>query len=305
MIVSVCPNPCLDVYYYTSVLKEDDTNRVENPLISPGGKGVNAARVISKLGGTPHLIAPIGGCIGRCVKELLEDEGVFSIFIDVEGETRVNTILEQKGKGKHILIAAKGISISKSGTEKLKSAMETLNPDFMLLGGSVPPNFPDTFYGEVVKTLSHVKVMVDADGELLKNAVKSGAFAIKPNRFELERLVGRPLIDVADIVEASKEITEAGVEVVITSLGEFGAICTTREGSFRVIPPKVKVVNTVGAGDSLVGGFLYALDRGKSIEEAVKLGVACGTATVMKEGVKLADKRDVEEILPLVKVVRC
>ncbi len=304
MIVCVCPNPCLDVYYYTDVLKEDDTNRVDNPLISPGGKGVNAARLISKLGGTPHLIAPFGGCIGKCVKELLENEGVFSIFVDTPEETRINTILEQKGKGKHILIAARGQPLGERGVEKLRSAIFTLNPDYMLLGGSVPPDLPNSFYGEVVKSLKNVKVMVDADGELLKKAVESGVFAIKPNKFELERLVGRPLFDIPDIVGAAMEILNKGVKVVITSLGEHGAVCVTEEGTFRVIPPKVKVVNTVGAGDSLVGGFLYALDEGKPAEEAVRFAVACGTATVTKEGVKLAEKEDVYKILSQVKTVK-
>ncbi len=302
MIVCVCPNPCLDVYYYTSVLKEDDTNRVENPLITPGGKGVNAARLISRLGEAPHLIAPVGGCMGTCFKSLIEKEGVFSVFIDVKGETRVNTILEQKGKGKHILIVARGNPLHREGVEKLMTSICSLNPDFMLLGGSVPPDLPDTFYGDVIGKVKGVKVVVDADGELLRNAVVSGAFAVKPNRHELERLVGRPLFDLKDVVNASFEVVRMGAHVVITSLGEHGAICTTGDSSFRAVPPKVKVKNTVGAGDSLVGGFLYALNRGMELEDAVRFGVACGTATVMREGVSLAEKRDVEQIFPKVKV---
>ncbi|WP_457566960.1 1-phosphofructokinase family hexose kinase [Desulfurobacterium sp.] len=121
-------------------------------------------------------------------------------------------------------------------------------------------------------------------------------FAIKPNRHELERLVGRPLFDFNDIVKASKEIVTQGVEVVITSLGRYGAVAVTEEKVIRVVPPEVKVVNTVGAGDSVVGGFIYALDKGENLAEAVAFAVSCGTATVMREGPKLCKPDDVYDI---------
>ncbi len=305
MLLSVCPNPCLDVYYYTDVLKEDDTNRVENPLISPGGKGVNAARVVSRFSENSYLALPLGGCIGRCVKELLEGEGVTSIIVETKEETRVNTILEQRAKGKHILIASKGSPLSQEETEKLKSTIcKSCNPKVLILGGSVPPSLPNTFYAEVVEEFkeSKTKVIVDADGELLRKAVERAPFAVKPNKYELERLVGFPLFSFDDVVKASKRVMEFGVEVVIVSLGEHGALCTSREGTFRVVPPKVEVKNTVGAGDSLVGGFAYSIYIGKSIVDSVKFGVACGTATVMEEGTKLCNPERVLEILNRTKV---
>jgi 1-phosphofructokinase family hexose kinase len=299
VILSVCPNPCLDVCYYTGVLKEDDTNRVKNPFLSPGGKGVNAARVIARFDGNSHLVVPLGGCIGRCVRELLEREEVECIIVEVESETRVNTILEQKSKGKHILIAARGAELKREEIKKLHYAVcKDLEPDYIILGGSVPPGLPDTFYAAIIKNYKGTKtrILVDADGEILRKAVAESPFAVKPNKHELERLVGRPLYSIDEIVEASKEIVEKGVEAVIVSLGEYGVICTTEERVLRVIPPKVEVANTVGAGDALVGGFIFALHRGEELEEALRFGVACGTATVMEEGVKLCKPERVKEL---------
>ena len=305
MLLSLCPNPCLDVYYYTGALKEDDTNRVENPILSPGGKGVNAARVIARFCDESYLALPLGGCIGRCVKELLEKEGVSSIIVSISAETRVNTILEQRAKGKHVLISARGAPLTEEELEKLKETVCTCyEPEVLILGGSVPPGIRETFYGEIVENYkgTKTKVIVDADGELLKNAVEKGPFAIKPNKYELERLVGHPLYSIDDIVKAAKKVRDLGVEVVIVSLGEFGALCASSEGIFRVIPPKVEVKNTVGAGDSLVGCFAYGIYAGKGTVEALKLGVACGTATVMEEGTKLCRTEVVDNLIKKIKV---
>ncbi len=305
MILSFCPNPSLDVYYYTGALKEDDTNRVENPFLSAGGKGVNAARVIARFCEDSYLALPLGGCTGRCVKELLEREGVSQIIVEISGETRVNTILEQKAKGKHILIAAKGAPLSEEELEKLKKAVcKSYEPSVLILGGSVPPGLRETFYGEIVENFNGTKTrtIVDADGELLQKAVEKKPYAIKPNKYELERLVGHPLFGLNEVVEAARKVKDSGVEVVIVSLGEYGAICVCSEGTYRIVPPKVTVKNTVGAGDSLVGGFAYAIYSGKNEVEAVRFGVACGTATVMEEGTKLCQPERVEKLLSQVKV---
>ena len=305
MLLSLCPNPCLDVYYYTGVLKEDDTNRVENPLLSPGGKGVNAARVIARFCDESYLALPLGGCTGRCVKELLEKEGVSSVIVEITSETRVNTILEQKAKGKHILIAAKGAPLSQEEVEKLKETVcNCYEPEVLILGGSVPLGIRDTFYGEIVENFkgTKTKVIVDADGELLKKAAEKGPFAIKPNKYELERLVGHPLYSIEEIVKAAESVRNMGVKVVIVSLGEFGALCVSDDGVFRVVPPRVEVKNTVGAGDSLVGGFAYALYSGKGIPEALQFGVACGTATVTEEGTKLCSPEKVASLVKLTKI---
>ncbi len=305
MIISLCPNPSLDVYYYVGALKEDDTNRVENPFLSPGGKGVNAARVISRFTEDVILALPLGGCTGECVKEILKAEGVSLVIVSISSPTRVNTILEQKAKGKHLLIASKGSPLSEEEREKLEFAVcKDYSPEVLILGGSVPPSLPKDYYAKIIRKFkgSSTKIIVDADGELLKEAVKEGPFAIKPNKYELERLVGSPLMDLKEIVEAAKEILKFGVEVVIVSLGEFGALGVSREEVFRVVPPKVEVKNTVGAGDSLVGAFAYGIYSGKSLKEAVKLGVACGTATVMEEGVRLCNPETLKGLLREVKV---
>ena len=305
MIISLCPNPSLDVYYYVEALKEDDTNRVKNPFLSAGGKGVNAARVISRFTEDVLLALPLGGCTGECVKGLLEGEGVPLVVVSVSSETRVNTILEQRAKGRHLLVAAKGSPLSEKEREKLElTVCKDYSPKVLVLGGSVPPGLPNDYYARIVKRFkgTNTKVIVDADGELLREAVKEGPFAIKPNKYELERLVGSPLVDFREILEAAKEVLKFGVEVVVVSLGEYGALTVSKKEAFRVVPPKVEVKNTVGAGDSLVGAFAYGIYSGKDLKEAVKLGVACGTATVMEEGIKLCNPEVLRGLLKKVKV---
>ncbi|WP_457568072.1 1-phosphofructokinase family hexose kinase [Desulfurobacterium sp.] len=306
MIVSVCPNPCLDVYYYTAVLIEDDTNRVDNPYLSPGGKGLNAARVISRLGTSPHLITTIGGCVGQCIMRGLEKESVPFEYVKISGESRVNTIMEQRGKKSHILIACRGPFLDEREIKELKDRICSHSPDFLILGGSVPPGLPDEFYAEVIDYFKSTgcNVLVDADGELLKRAISASPFAVKPNRHELERLVGRPLFDFNDIVKACREVVNQGVKVVLTSLGRYGAVAVTENEVIRVVPPEVEVANTVGAGDSVVGGFIYALDRGDNLAEAVAFAVSCGTATVVREGPLLCLPDDVYDIYERVVVSR-
>ncbi len=307
MLLSLCPNPCLDVYYYTGVLKEDDTNRVENPLLSPGGKGVNAARVASRFCSGVFLALPLGGCIGGCVKELLEAEGLSLIVVETQEETRVNTILEQRAKGSHILIASRGAPIKESEIEKLKYAVcKECSPRVLILGGSVPPDLPSTYYAEIVESFkgTETKVIVDADGELLKNAIEAGPFAVKPNKHELERFVGHSLLSFEDVVSAAKEVASHGVEVVIVSLGEHGALALYQDEAYRIIPPKVEVKNTVGAGDSVVGGFACRLYLNSEVVEALRFAVACGTATVVEEGTKLCRPEVVQKLVKETRVFK-
>jgi len=305
VLLSLCPNPCLDVYYYIEALKEDDTNRVENPFLSAGGKGVNAARVASRLCQDVFLALPLGGCIGRCVRALLESEGVSCIVVETDSETRVNTILEQRAKGKHILIASRGHPLKEEEQEKLKYAVcKSCSPKVLILGGSVPPGLQQNYYARIIEEFkgTGTKVIVDADGELLKRAVEAAPYAIKPNRHELERLVGHPLLTVEEIVEAGKGLLKYGLELVLISLGEYGAVAVTKEVSYRVVPPKVDVKNTIGAGDSVVGGLACGIYLNYSLEKTLKLAIACGTATVTKEGTKLCDKEDVQKVLNLVRI---
>ncbi len=307
MIFSVCPNPCLDVFYKVGALVEDDTNRVGSFTVSPGGKGVNAARVIARFCDDSYLVAPLGGCIGRCVKKMLEEEGVTSIFVEIDSETRVNTILHQTEKKKHVLIAVKGNRLSRKEVEKLHIALcKEFSPVYMILGGSIPEGLPTDFYKNIIENYrgTSTKILVDADGEILKRAVEAAPFAIKPNKYELERLVGSPLLTVKEITGAAREILLKGVKVVLVSLGEFGVICVTKNEIFRAIPPKVNVKSTIGAGDALVGGFVYSLYTGKNLEEAVRFGVACGTATVMEEGTKLCSPKTVLSVLEKVTIKR-
>ena len=177
---------------------------------------------------------------------------------------------------------------------------------FLTIGGSLPPNVKPAIYRgciEIGRDLG-ARVVLDADGEALRGGIRGRPYAIKPNVHELGELVGSELEGVDQVLEASRIPLEAGVEVVLASMGPDGIVLSTRDGAWHAVPPAVEVVNTVGAGDSAVAGFVHGLNLGLRPEEAVQWAVAAGTATTMREGTALAQKEEIEGLLPQVRVER-
>lgn len=305
MIYTLTLNPALDRTIHVDNLSCDIANRIVEEFRFPGGKGIGVSKVLTALG-TPNVaLGFVGGFRGDELEALLIGEGVHCSFIRIAGDTRSNIVVRQHTSDCQMLLNSKGPEVEPSAIMSLLRQLRTLpNPEFLTIGGSLPPNIKPAIYRKCIEIGREIgcRVLLDADGEALTGGIRGRPFAIKPNVHELATLVGRPLKSVPDVLAASEEPLEAGVEVVVTSMGPDGIVLSTRDEAVHAVPPRVEVVNTIGAGDSAVAGFIHALSNGLPYEEAVRWAVAAGTATTLHEGTALGQREDIERLIEEVRV---
>lgn len=305
MIYTLTLNPALDRTIHVDNLSCDIANRIVEEFRFPGGKGIGVSKVLTALG-TPNVaLGFVGGFRGDELEALLIGEGVHCSFIRIAGDTRSNIVVRQHTSDCQMLLNSKGPEVEPSAIMSLLRQLRTLpNPEFLTIGGSLPPNIKPAIYRKCIEIGREIgcRVLLDADGEALTGGIRGRPFAIKPNVHELSTLVGRPLKSVPDVLAASEEPLEAGVEVVVTSMGPDGIVLSTRDEAVHAVPPRVEVVNTIGAGDSAVAGFIHALSNGLPYEEAVRWAVAAGTATTLHEGTALGQREDIERLIEEVRV---
>lgn len=260
------------------------------------------SRVATRLGHPTVALGFLGGTTRVEVAGLLDAEGVLTWFRTVEGQTRTNPVI-QNAAGEQLRVIAPVPTIDPGAAGQLWDALFALRPpDFLVLSGSLPGNIPADFLERALVRARQdgVRVAVDADGEELRRLVTAGADLIKPNRYELERLVGRPLPREDDVRAACEEVLALGAGAVAVSLGEQGALLVRPDGAWRAVPPRVEVRSPVGSGDSMLAGLCVRLAEGWEVLEALRYGVACGTATATTPGTELCSQAGVEALFPQV-----
>ena len=305
MIHTVTVNPALDLTYRVPAFRYDDTTRAHRVLRAAGGKGVNVSRVATRLGHPTVAMGFVGGRAGDELRDLLHGEGVRTWFTRHASETRTNGIV-QDDEGRQLRVSGPGPQVRPEDVAGLVQAVFDLRaPAFLVLSGSLLPGTPRDLYARLARRAAAdgVPVAVDADVELAE-AVRSGAALIKPNAYELGRLVGREVGDVASAREAAGDARRMGASVVVCSLGRQGALWVDGESAWVARPPTVETDSALGAGDSLLAGLLVARADGADPAESLRLGVACGTATATTPGTELCHRETIDEILPLVDVER-
>lgn len=309
MLATVTLNPSLDkTIYVDGPLGLDDTNRASSHRLDPGGKGLNVSRVLWELGQPSLLFGFAGGDTGRRLEKFLIDEGLTCDFNWTMGETRENIIIQQAGQGLQTKLNMPGPTIRVDELHRLKRkiAGRSQDYDWIVFSGSIPPGLSPGVYRELAEeaTLRKDRVVLDADGEALRLGLEARPFMIKPNLHELKRMVGQDLPDSAAVHAALTEILDGGrVELVILSNGPAEVIAATRHERWIARPPQVEVRSTVGAGDSMVAGFLDRYTQGVSLEESLRWAVAAGTACVAAYGTELAHYADVVRFAPQVTLV--
>ncbi|KAF5060949.1 Tagatose-6-phosphate kinase [anaerobic digester metagenome] len=300
MIYTLTLNPALDRTIHVDNLSCDIANRIVEEFRFPGGKGIGVSKVLTALG-TPNVaLGFIGGFRGDELEALLIGEGVHCSFIRIAGDTRSNIVIRQHSSDCQMLLNSKGPEVEPSAIMSLLRQLRNLpDPEFLTIGGSLPPNIKPAIYRKCIEIGRDIgcRVLLDADGEALNGGIRGQPFAIKPNVHELSELVGRPLKGIEDVLVASEEPLDAGVEVVVASMGPDGILLSTCDQAVHAIPPEVEVVNTIGAGDSAVAGFIHALSKGRPYDQAVRWAVAAGTATTLHEGTALGRWEDIERLL--------
>ena len=307
MIFTLTLNPCLDRFIYVDKIIEDDTVRVKESVDYPAGKGVDVSRVINELGGHSVAILPLGGDAGTRIGKMLELQGVVYASVGVTMETRTNIIIQEIEH--QYRLSLKGASLSKEEGKQVLKTLDLLvrKGDFLVLSGSIPEGFPVDVYGKICleSKLKGATVYLDSDGAPLAEGVKAGPCGIKPNLYELQRLVGRNLNSEEDYKTAMEEVTQKyGIKDILLTLGGAGAFCKVESDFYRIRVPRVEVKSAVGAGDSFLGAYCMYREMGLGIEETLRMAAAASSAAVMTPGTELCHYEDVMKLKDSVEVIR-
>ena len=301
MIYTITLNPALDRTIWVKNLQIDDPNRVQKEKKFAGGKGIDVSRVLTHLGMPNRALGFLGGYAGMEVEGMLLQEGVYCDFTTIANETRTNIVVNVEETQQQILFSAKGPEVNPAELTAFFRKLENLHPaELVSISGSLPPNLTPVIYARAIETLKArgAKVLLDTDGENLKIGITGRPNIIKPNIHELSRLCGRELAELPEIVSAARDIRNLGVDIVLVSMGARGILMVGEGKSLLAVPPQVKVVNTIGAGDSAVAGFLFGLANKMPLEDCLKYAVAAGTATTLQPGTALARPEDIQKLLP-------
>lgn len=304
-IVTITFSPCIDKSTSIQKLLPDKKLQCEAPKLEPGGGGINVARAIKKLGGEATAIFPSGGYTGKYFNHLLEQENITAVIIETKNETRENIIVLDKADNAQYRFGMPGTTLSETEWKKCLKAVEEINDiSFLIASGSLPPGVPANIYAMLAKIAKdkNAKFIVDTSGEALKEALQEGVYLLKPNLGELCFIAGKEKLLQHEIALTAMQIIETGkCEVMVVSMGADGAMLVNKEITEIITAPLVTKKSTVGAGDSMVAGLVYYLSRGQNILEAVKYGVACGTAATMNHGTELCNAKDVEALYNSIK----
>lgn len=298
-IVTLTVSPALDKSAHFSGLIPEQKIRCGKPLFDAGGGGINVSKAISKLGGTSLAVFTSGGSTGEMLKELLKKESVPFETIETQSWTRENFVAVDDNTNSQYRFGFPGSAITSFEKDKIIQTIQELKFKFLVLSGGLSEGLPDDFYRQIAETAkkSGTKLIVDTAGEPLKSVLKTGVYMIKPNVGELAKLVGVERLEMEEVNKAAKQIIEkGGAEIVVVSLGPQGAVLVTKD-SYEFAPaPHVPKKSTVGAGDSMVGGMVWALSQNKSLKEVLQWGVACGSAATMNEGTQLFKPEDAKRL---------
>ncbi len=299
MIYTLTLNPSIDQYLTVKKLIPKDKLKAEGIFLEPGGKGFNVARVVRELRGKTKAFGVLGGHTGAMVKDLLAKDKIAHCFCSVNGETRTNLVINDRTSGMQTRINPPGPRLNAENVRGLSAMLEGAKPrpKYWALCGSIPPGVPENIYQKLIERFQQrgERCVLDADERPLRLGLMAKPFMIKPNKFELARLIGRPCVSRQDILKAGRSLTRYA-EVVAITLAEKGAYIVTKDDAWHVIGPQVKVKSDIGAGDTFIGGFLTALDRGESLREASRLGIAAATSTVMNAGTARCQRLQTEHL---------
>ena len=298
MIYTVTFNPSLDYIVRLDNFTAGEINRVNYEQVLAGGKGINVSIVLKNLGHDNAALGFVAGFTGEEIKRQLKEFGVTSDFVQLdEGFSRINVKAKAKTETE---INGQGPDISEAKQAELFAQLDKLvEGDTLVLAGSIPKTLPDDIYQRIMARLDGkgIRIVVDAEKKLLLNVLQYHPFLIKPNNHELGDMFGVKLTTDEEIITYAKKLQEKGAQNVLISMAGDGAILLTAEGkSFKCPAPKGKLINSVGAGDSMVAGFITGyMESDGDFETAFRWGVATGSASAFSEN--LATRPEVEALL--------
>ncbi len=291
-IATLTLNPAVDVSYVVQEMVPDTKVRATESRVDPGGNGINVARVLHKLGYSVNPCCVIAGETGKFLLDMLHERTLKPEYIEVEGETRTNSTIQQRRPPQEFKIGGVGPSMTAEQVESISQCfLKHAATGYGVLSGSLTAGSPTDLYALLCERVraQGARAVVDAHGEMLMNAIESKPFLIKPNRYELELLSGHSLTTPEALAEEARKLQQRGAQNVCVSLGSEGAILLDPDNSYIAKAPKVHVRCTTGVGDSMVAGLIAAFVNGKTCDQVLAFGVACGTSAATQPGTALID----------------
>ncbi|VAX34366.1 1-phosphofructokinase [hydrothermal vent metagenome] len=305
MIYTITLNPAMDRTLWVERIRPDDSNRIKKEQRYAGGKGIDVSRVLTALGVVNKALGFVGGFAGEELEGRLLNEGIACDFVRISGETRTNIIVNETSTGNQTVFNARGPEIRPYEVMQMIHKVEKVeNPEIVVISGSLPPGVNPEIYRKIIEIFKGrgAMVILDTDGDALRVGINGLPDVIKPNIHELGRLVGKELQKQDEIISAANSVLKQGTRIVLVSMGAEGVLLISEKEQYLASPPKVKVENTIGAGDSAVAGFIYGLSNGKTLKESLTYAVAAGTATTLKPGTALCRKEDFLELVPQINI---
>ena len=307
LIVSLTINPAIDRTIGVDRLAFEDRAYINSSWESAGGRGINASLVIHAFGGETMAVLISGGVTGKRLEGLLQDKGLRSVLVPVKNPIRTNlTITDKHGLTVHL--NETGPTLTKAEVARVEQAVrETLDhASWLMICGSIPPGVPATFYGRLISMAREkkVKTLLHTTGEALRHGIEERPTVVTPNQQEAERLLGRTLLTRTHYLEAAERIRTMGPESVLLSLGSRGAVGAFQDGLMEALPPRVDAVCPIGAGDALAAAYTWSLERKKNPAEALRWGVAAGTASALLPGMNFASLEQTQQMLRQVELKR-
>lgn len=306
MIYTMTLNPAVDKELVVPAIEFDSVLRSQKINIDYGGKGFNVSRLLNALGTASVALGFASGNSGNLLQEGLTSLGIQTDFIWVDGETRTNVSIVTEPASRYIKVNEPGPTISAKALKALRQRVKQLAKpgDWWVLAGSLPPGVPLNIYADLIEDIQAAEALVilDTSGEALKYGCAARPFLTKPNDVEAHNLTGLPVHTMEDMVTAARTIQATGVTTVVLSLGKAGALLVADERVWQAESPLIKESNPIGAGDSMVGGLVWALSQGMPMSEALTWGIACGAATASLPGTAVGGKPLVDTLQAQVKL---
>lgn len=300
MIYTITLNPSIDYIVHVKELALGELNRMDSDLKLPGGKGINVSRILKRLDVHSTALGFIGGFTGQFIKDWLDKEAITEKLTTVQDDTRINIKLKSDSETE---INGQGPKISEAEITALKETLAHLTSgDIVVLSGSAPKSLPQGFYQELIKIIKtqNAEFIIDTTGRDLMDALADRPLLVKPNNHELAELFETTFTSIEDIIPYGKKLLEMGAQHVIISMAGDGALLFTSEGVYQSNVLKRPLKNSVGAGDSMIAGFIGGYEKTNDPIEAFKLGVASGSATAFSDD--LANGTFIQELLPEVRI---
>ena len=298
MILTLTINPAVDRTVLVDHLVFEDRGYILSRSDGAGGRGINASRVIHSFGGKTAAILTAGGDTGAKIQELLKNDGFPSHVVPIRSESRTNLTISDK-QGLTVKLNELGPPLEQSELDALKRMVEVRikKASWLMICGSLPPGVPPHFYCELIDLAraSGVNSLLDADGEALLHGLESSPTVVTPNQHEAERLLNRALLTRSQFLDAVQRIKAMGPESVILSLGSRGVVANNGNELLEAIPQRIDALCPIGAGDALAAAFVWATAKKRPFADAVRWGVAAGTASAAQPGMNFANLAQTKE----------